>query len=67
MTIIILLIKKIVSQAWDIIKGLQRIRKTEAIGEMKEAVSQGKVLTELQEIYRAAKEGRGDLLIVNGS
>ncbi len=54
---------KIVSQAWDIIKELQRKRRTEAISEMKEAVSQGKVLTDLQEIYRAAKEGRGDLLV----
>ncbi|MEP6728140.1 MAG: hypothetical protein ABJC98_20110 [Bacteroidota bacterium] len=56
---------KIVSQAWDIIKELQRKRRTEAIGEMKEAISQGKVLTDLQEIYRAAKEGRGDLLIIH--
>ena len=37
----------------------------EAISEMKEAVSQGKVFTDLQEIYRAAKEGRGDLLITH--
>ncbi|HEV8080224.1 MAG TPA: hypothetical protein VGP43_05905 [Chitinophagaceae bacterium] len=56
---------KIVSQAWDIIKELQRKRRTEAISEMKEAVSQGKVLTDLQEIYRAAKEGRGELLITH--
>jgi hypothetical protein len=56
---------KIVSQAWDIIKELQRKRRTEAISEMKEAVSQGKILTDLQEIYRAAKEGRGDLLVTH--
>jgi hypothetical protein len=54
---------KIVSQAWDIIKELQRKRRTEAIYEMKEAVSQSNVITGLQEIYRAAKEGRGELLI----
>jgi hypothetical protein len=30
---------------------------------MKEAVSQSNVITGLQEIYRAAKEGRGELLI----
>lgn len=56
---------KIVSQAWDIIKEMQIKRRTEAISEMKEAVSQGKILTDLQEIYCAAKEGRGELLITH--
>jgi hypothetical protein len=56
---------KIVSQAWDIIKELQINRRTAAISEMKEAVSQGKVLIDLQEIYRAAKEGRGELLVTH--
>ena len=32
---------------------------------MQEAVGKGLVITELSEIYRAAKDGRGDLLIVN--
>ena len=32
---------------------------------MQEAVGKSNVITELSEIYRAAKEGRGDLLIVN--
>ena len=31
---------------------------------MKEAVGQGVVLTDLQEIYQASLDGRGDLLIV---
>jgi hypothetical protein len=57
----------IASQAWEIIKELQSTRRTEAIGEMKEAVSEGKVLTDLQEIYHAAKEGRGDLLITHNN
>jgi hypothetical protein len=34
-----------------------------AILEIQEAVSGGKVITDLNEIYRAAKEGRADLLI----
>ena len=55
----------IASQSWEIIKELQKNRRTEALSEMKEAVSQSKVHTDLQDIYRAAKEGRGDLLIVN--
>jgi len=32
---------------------------------MQEAVGKSNVITELSEIYRAAKEGRGELLIVN--
>lgn len=55
----------IASQSWGIIKELQKKRRKEAISEMKEAVSKSKVHTDLQDIYRAAKEGRGDLLIVN--
>ncbi len=55
----------IASQSWDIIKKLQRKRRSEAISEMKEAVSQSNVLTDLQQIYRAAKEGRGELLITH--
>ena len=36
-----------------------------AIKEMQEAVGQGKVITDLSDIFRAAKEGRGDLLIAH--
>lgn len=56
---------QIAQQTWEIIKGIQQNRRADAITEMKEAISQGKVLTDLQEIYRAAKEGRGDLLITH--
>lgn len=55
----------IAKQSWELIKELQRKRRTEAISEMKEAVAEGKVLTDLQEIYQAAIDGRGDLLIVH--
>jgi hypothetical protein len=43
----------------------QKQHRAEAIKEMQEAVGQGKVLTDLSEIFRAAKEGRGDLLITH--
>lgn len=54
----------IVEQAYEIIKAQQKEKRSAAIGEIKEAVSEGKVLTDLQEIYQAAIDGRGDLLIV---
>lgn len=51
-------------QAWKVIKELQKKKRTKAIQEIKEAVGHGNVLTDLNEIYTAAKEGRGELLIV---
>jgi hypothetical protein len=56
---------QIVKQSWEIVKALQSERRTKAIGEMKEAVANGKVLTDLQDIYRAAIDGLGELLIVH--
>jgi hypothetical protein len=55
----------IVKQSWDIIKTLQQQRRSEAIDEIKDAIGQGTVLTDLQEIYQASLDGRGDLLIVH--
>lgn len=60
-------IPHLAEQAWAVVKEQQRMQRAEAIGEMKAAVSQGKVLTDLQEIFRAAKDGRGDLLIVHNN
>ncbi|MDO8898395.1 MAG: hypothetical protein Q7V19_12160, partial [Bacteroidales bacterium] len=57
-------IHHIARQGWEIIKPLQHVRRAKAISEIKEAVGQGKVLTDLQEIYQASIDGRGDLLIV---
>ena len=53
------------NDAWQVVKALQKKGRAENIQEMQEAVGKGYVITELSEIYRAAKEGRGDLLIVN--
>ncbi len=55
----------IVKETWKLIEKLQSKRRGEAIEELKKAVSQGKVLTDLQDIYRAVINGRGDLLVVH--
>ncbi len=55
----------IAKQSWELVKEQQKQRRTEAIREMQEAVGQGNVLTDLQEIYQAAIDGRGELLIVS--
>lgn len=56
---------QIIKQTWEFIQGLQKQRKAEAIKEVKEAVSNGKIITDLQEIYQAAIDGCGELLIVH--
>ena len=55
----------IANDAWQIVKEFQKQSRTIAIKEMQEAVGQGKVITDLSEILRAVKEGRGDLLITH--
>ncbi|MDP3451379.1 MAG: hypothetical protein Q8R90_00365 [Bacteroidales bacterium] len=55
----------IAKQSWELVKEQQKQSRREAIGEMQEAVAHGKVLTDLQEIYQASIDGRGDLLIVH--
>lgn len=55
----------IATQSWELVKGLQHNRRAEAIAEIKEAVAHGTVLTDLQEIYQASIDGRGDLLFVH--
>jgi len=53
------------ADAWPIVNSIQRKGRAEAISEMQEAVGQGRVITDLSEILRAAKEGRGELLITH--
>lgn len=55
----------IVKQAWELIQPVLRQRKLDAVSEVQEAVPQGAVLTDLQEIYQASIDGRGDLLLIN--
>lgn len=56
---------QIVKQSWAIIEAMQDERRSQAIGEIKEAVAHGTVLTDLQEIFQASIDGRGQLLIVH--
>jgi len=58
-------IHSIASDAWQIVNVEQKKGRAEDIKEMQAAVGKSNVITDLSEIYRAAKEGRGDLLIVN--
>jgi len=55
----------IAHDTWEIVNVQQKKGRAEAIKELQDAVGKGNVITDLSEIYRAAKEGRGDLLIVN--
>lgn len=56
---------QIVKQAWKLIESLQSKRRTADIEEVKRSISEGKMLTDLQEIYRAAVDGKGHLLVVH--
>ncbi len=55
----------IAGQGWEIIRIFQQKLRDEAVIEIKEAVAKGNVLTDLQAIYQASIDGRGDLLAVN--
>jgi len=55
----------IAKHAWELVESTLLKRRTDAINEIKEAMGQDKVLTDLQEIYRASIDGRGELLMVN--
>lgn len=52
-------------QAWEIIQEELKKYRAEAIEEVKEAIGQNKVITDLQEIFQASLDGRADLLIVH--
>ncbi len=56
---------QVVKQTWKLIEKLQSERRTADIEEVNKAISQGNVLTDLHEIYQAALDGRGDLLVVH--
>jgi hypothetical protein len=56
---------QISDQSWEVVKKTHFERRSAAISEIKESISQGKVLTDLGEIFKAALNGQGELLIVN--
>lgn len=55
----------IVEQAYEIIKLKQKEARTLAIEDIKASAAQGKVITDLQEIYQASIDGRAELLVVH--
>lgn len=54
----------IAKSAWDIVNDLQAQKRKDIIRDIKEAMGQGKTLIDLSDIYRAAKDGKGDILII---
>jgi hypothetical protein len=54
----------VAKDAWPVVHSAQQQQRLELFKEMQEAVGQHKVLKDLSAILQAAKEGRGDLLIV---
>jgi len=55
----------IAANAWEMVNALQIQNRSDAVNEMLEAVGNGKIITDLAEIFRAVKEGRGELLIAH--
>lgn len=56
--------KTLAEDAWELVSEVLSDRRKAAISEMRSAIAQANVLTDLGDIYRAAKEGRGELLVV---
>lgn len=59
--------QSLASQAWLIIKNIYNKTIEDAIIEMQNAMGQKQVITNLSEIFRAIKEGKGELLIINSN
>lgn len=57
--------QSIAGEAWQIVNELQEKGRAKAIQEMKKAVGEGKVITDLLDIFLAVQAGRGDLLITH--
>ena len=57
--------QSLASEAWKIVSKIQQDFRLKAIQEMKEAAGHGKMMTDLEHILYAVKEGRGDLLITH--
>lgn len=55
---------QIVKQSWELVRERQKQVRQSDINEIQEAVGKGLLITDLQEIYQAAIDGRGDLLVV---
>lgn len=55
--------QSIAAEAWKIVNEIQEKGRAKAIQEMKKADAEGKVITDLLDIFLAVQAGRGDLLI----
>lgn len=55
------------ARAWDFMKQELERKNEDYFRELESAIGQGLVLTDLQEIYRAVQDGKGDFLIVQES
>ena len=53
-----------IKQAWEFIKNKQENERNTAIEELNEAAGKSQIITDLQEIYQAAIDGRGELLVI---
>lgn len=58
---------ELVKAAWPRVRAVLEARRQEAVAEMREAVSQSLVSTDPGEIFNAAQDGRGELLIVSNN
>ena len=58
-------IHKVAADAYSFMKLHMSHKRADMIEEVQNAVGAGKVITDLNEIYRATLEGRGDLLLVH--
>jgi len=55
---------EIVSQAWEVVYGLNKEKNTAQISSLQKAVSEGKCVNDYNEIWNAIQEGRGQTLFV---
>ncbi len=59
--------QSLAAQAWLLVKELHHQSICKAVIEMKDAIGKGIAITNLSNIYKAVKEGRGDLLITHNN
>lgn len=56
---------QLAEQVWKVVAEKQSKERKDDLSKMKDAISAGQVVTDLQEIYRASLDGRADMLIVH--
>jgi hypothetical protein len=57
--------QQLAEAAWVVMQQIQQKHRSEAIEELVAAIPAGKVYTDIREIYKAAREGRADLLMID--